>query len=182
MHSYRTLISFLTAAALIMFLAAMATPAAAGVLDVTCVPPSSQTTVFTPPLTNRPRPVTVTASTQYGPCISPSVPGLTSGSRSATVSYPSRSCLDLLKSSSLTFTITWNTGQKSTISANTTASVVGVALVVTIAGNVTSGLFAGDSVIQTVTGPATDVTLCTLGLGTVSSIYSLVTLEITPVS
>jgi hypothetical protein len=126
-----------------------------------------------------PQPVTVSVSTQYGPCTSTSVPGLTAGSRSATISYPSRSCRDLLDSGSGTFTITWNTGQQSTISGNTTASVVGAALVVTVTGNVTAGLFTGDSVISTVTGPATDITLCTAGLGTVSSIYSAVTLEIT---
>ncbi len=156
----------------------MAPPAAADALGVTCGPPSSQTSTFTPPLTNTPQPVTVQVSTQYGPCTAASAPGLTSGSRTAAISYPNRSCLDLLDSSPLTFTITWNTGQKSTISGNTTATVVGAALVVTVTGNVTSGLFQGGSVIQTVTGPATDITLCTLGLGTVSSIYSLVTLQI----
>ncbi|MGW0607853.1 hypothetical protein [Streptomyces sp. NPDC002644] len=52
---------------------------------------------------------------------------------------------------------------------------------VTFTGTVTSGLFTGDTVLHTITGPATDVPLCTLGLGTVSSIYSIVTLEITSV-
>jgi hypothetical protein len=110
------------------------------------------------------------------------VPGLTAGSRSATFPYPSRSCLDLLDSETVTFTINWNTGQTSTITGNTSVTIVGAALIVTITGNVTEGLFAGDSVVQTVTGPSTDITLCTLGLGSVSSIYSLVTLEITSVS
>jgi hypothetical protein len=173
------LASLITAAAIVLSVVATASPATASTLDVTCIPPSSQTTTFTPPLTLVPKPVTVTASTQYGPCSSTTVPGLTAGSRNATIFYPRRSCLDLLKSEAVTFTIHWNTGQQSTISGNTTASVVGAALVVTITGNVTSGLFAGDSVVQTVTGPSTDVTLCTLGLGTVSSIYSLVSLEIT---
>jgi hypothetical protein len=179
MRSRTALASLITAAAIVLSVVATATPATANTLDVTCVPPSSQTTTFTPPLTLVPRPVTVTASTQYGPCTSTSVPGLTAGSRNATIFYPSRSCLDLLKSQPVTFTIHWNTDQQSTISGNTTASVVGAVLVVTITGNVTTGLFAGDSVVQTVTGPATDITLCTLGLGKVSSIYSLVTLEIT---
>jgi hypothetical protein len=57
--------------------------------------------------------------------------------------------------------------------------VAGAVLVVTITGTVTSGLFAGDTVVQTVTGPATDILLCTAGLGTVSTVYSLVALEIT---
>lgn len=179
MRSRTALASLLTAAAIVFSVVATATPATASTLDVTCIPPSSQTVTFTPPLTKAPKPVTVTASTQYGPCTSPSVPALTAGSRNATIFYPSRSCLDLLDSAPVTFTINWNTGQQSTITGNTTASVVGAALVVTITGNVTAGLFAGDSVVQTITGPATDITKCTLGLGTVSSIYALVTLEIT---
>ena len=173
------LASLLTAAAIVFSVVATATPASAGALDVTCVPPSSQTVTFNPPLTMAPGPVAVSASTQYGPCTSTSVPGLTAGSRSATISYPSRSCRDLLDSGSGTFTINWNTGQQSTISGNTTVSTVGAALVVTITGNVTAGLFAGDSVVQTITGLATNITLCTLGLGSVSNIYALVTLEIT---
>jgi hypothetical protein len=178
MRSRTALASLITAAAIVFSVVATATPATASTLDVTCVPPSSDNVIFTPPLTLAPQPVTVSASTQYGPCTSASVPGLTAGSRHTTINN-TRSCLDLLKSNPVTFTITWNTGQQSTISGNTTVSTAGAVLVVTITGNVTAGLFAGDSVVQTVTGPATDILLCTAGLGTVSSIYSLVTLEIT---
>jgi hypothetical protein len=177
MRSRTALVSLLTAAAIVFSMMATATPATASTLDVTCV--GSQTATFTPPLTKAPKPVTVTASTQYGPCTSPSVPALTAGSRNATIPYPSLSCLDLLNSAPLTYTINWNTGQQSTITGSTAVNTVGAALVVTITGNVTAGLFAGDSVVQTITGPATDITKCTLGLGTVSSIYALVTLEIT---
>ena len=170
------LASLLTAAALVVSVVATATPAAASTLDVTCA--GSDSITFTPPLTLAPQTVTISASTQYGPCTSSSVPGLTAGSRSFTINA-TRSCLDLLNSAPVTFTITWNTGQQSTVSGNATASHVGAALVVTITGNVTAGLFAGDSVVHTATGPATNTVLCTAGLGTVSSIYSLVTLEIT---
>lgn len=169
----------LTTAATVLGLMVSATPATAGALDVTCLPTSSQTATFSPPLTLTPGPTTVTASTQYGPCTSTSVPELTSGSRSATIPYPALSCLDLLTSAPLTFTITWNTGQTSTISGSTAVTTAGAALVVTITGNVTAGLFAGDSVVQTMTGPSTAVTQCTLGMGTVSSIYAVVTLAIT---
>ena len=156
---------------------AAAAPPPAGVLDVTCT--GSNTSTYSPPLTLTPQASTTSASTLYGPCVSLSQPAITSGSRSATISHPSRSCLDLLNSQTVNFTITWNTGQTSTVSGNAVTTAVGAALVVTVTGNVTSGLFAGSSVVQVNTGPATDVTLCTLGLGTVSSIYSLVTLEIT---
>jgi hypothetical protein len=181
MRSRTVLASLLTAAAIVFSVLTTATPATASTLDVTCVPPSSDSVTYTPPLTLSPQTVTMSVSTQYGPCTSPSVPGLTAGSRHITINN-TRSCLDLLTSNPVTFTITWNTGQQSTISGNTTVSIAGAVLVVTITGNVTAGLFAGDSVVQTVTGPATDILLCTAGLGTVSSIYSLVTLEITSLS
>ncbi len=155
--------------------------ASAGVLDVTCTPPSSETVTYTPPLTTAPQAVTINSTTQYGPCVSLSNPAISSGSRTRTLLIPGRTCLDLLNSGSTTFTIVWNTGQTSTISSNFTSTTVGAALVVTDTGTVTSGLFAGSTVVQVLTAPATDVLLCTAGLGTVSSIYSVITLEITSV-
>ncbi|MER5261812.1 hypothetical protein ABTZ99_07005 [Actinosynnema sp. NPDC002837] len=155
--------------------------ASAGVLDVTCTPPSSQNDTFTPPLTVTPQNVIVRSTAQYGPCVSLSNPAITSGSTLRTTTVPGLSCLDLLSSGSSTSTIIWNTGQTSTVSVsvNFTATIVGAALVVARTGTVTSGLFAGSAVVQTLTGPATDVLLCTAGLGTVSGIYSLAPLEIT---
>ena len=153
--------------------------ASAGVLDVTCTPPSSQNDTYTPPLTLTPQDVTVRSATQYGPCVSASNPAITSGSRSRTLLIPGRSCLDLLNSGSTTFTITWNTGQSSTVSSNFTSTTVGATLVVTDTGTVTSGLFTGSTVVQVLTAPAADVLLCTAGLATVSTIHSLMTLEIT---
>ncbi|MFI9005860.1 hypothetical protein ACIGNX_01335 [Actinosynnema sp. NPDC053489] len=155
--------------------------ASAGVLDVTCTPPGSETTTYTPPLTTAPQAVTISSSTQYGPCASLSNPAITSGTRSRTTSDPEQTCLDLLDTGSSTYTITWNTGQTTTISANRTATVVGAALVITFTGTVTSGLFTGSTVVQTNTGPSADVLLCTAGLGTVPGIYAVVTLEITSV-
>jgi hypothetical protein len=165
--------------ATVLGLTAAAAPATAGALDVTCLPTSSQTTSYNPPLTATPAPTTVTSSTLYGPCTSASVPGLTSGSRIATFPYPDASCLKLLEPASLIFTITWNTGQTSTISGNTTVTSAGTAVIITITGNVTAGLFAGDSVLQTITGPSADILLCAAGLKAVPSIYSLVALTIT---
>ncbi|MEU1212514.1 hypothetical protein ABZ424_08660 [Streptomyces sp. NPDC005790] len=104
---------------------------------------------------------------------------MTTGFRSIQGSAPDRTCLTLLDPAVSNSTVTWNTGQTSTVSGNRTATVVGAALVVTITGNVTSGLFVGNTVIQTSTRPATDILTCTLGLFSVSSVYSLVTLEIT---
>ncbi|MCE6995426.1 hypothetical protein LZG04_11495 [Saccharothrix sp. S26] len=179
--SFRTAMAVLTTAVctLTLLVAGPAGTASAGVLDVTCTPPSSQNHAYTPPLTLAPQDVTAHLTAQYGPCVSLSNPALTSGTRTSTTVLPGYGCLDLLNSGPSTFTITWNTGQTSTLSTNRTATVVGAALVVTHTGTVTSGLFTGSTVLQVLTGPATDVLLCTAGLGTVPSIYSLATLEIT---
>jgi hypothetical protein len=170
--------------ALLVSLLTAAKPASAhenGLLDVTCTPPSSAVSTYSPPLTNTPQLASSTFSFQLGPCVSPSEPSLTSGSFARSTPPRLRSCVDLLASGSGSDTIVWNTGQTSTISVNRTTTVVGAALVVTQTGTVTSGLFQGDTVLITQTGPAVDVLTCTVGLGTVSSIYSLVTLEITSV-
>ncbi|MEU4745961.1 hypothetical protein AB0G02_36625 [Actinosynnema sp. NPDC023658] len=166
-------------AALVLTVLGPAGTASAGVLDVTCTPPSSQVDTFTPPLSMTPQNVTVGITSQLGPCVSLSNPAITSGSINFSALVPGLSCLDLLQSGSITYTIVWNTGQTSTVSANYTVTIVGAALVVTRTGTVTSGLFTGSAVLQVITGPAADVLLCTAGLGTVSSTYSLVTLEIT---
>ncbi|MCG8919531.1 hypothetical protein L6E12_27535 [Actinokineospora sp. PR83] len=182
-NPFRTAATVLVSAACASALLVLgpAAPASAGVLDVTCTPPSSETVAFTPPLTMTPQTVTVNTSTQYGPCVSASNPALTSGTRTNTSSAPGQTCLELLTNGTTTFTITWNTGQTSTISANRTSTVVGAALVTTHTGTVTSGLFAGSTVLQVLTGAAADVLLCTTGLGKVAGIYSVVTLEITSV-
>ncbi len=177
----RATVAVLTAAVSVVTLLGLgpAAAASAGVLDVTCTPPSSQTDTFTPPLTMTPQNVTVRITSQFGPCVSLSNPALTSGSTTFTALVPGLSCLTLLNSGAITYTIVWNTGQTSTISANYTVTIVGAALVVTRTGTVTSGLFTGSAVLQVITGPATDVLLCTAGLRTVSSTYSVTTLEIT---
>ncbi|EWC60846.1 hypothetical protein UO65_3776 [Actinokineospora spheciospongiae] len=181
--SFRTAAAVLPAAACTSALLVLgsSTPASAGVLDVTCAPPSSEVVNFSPPLTMTPQTVTVSTTTQYGPCVSLSNPALTSGARTNSSSAPGQTCLELLTNGPTTFTVTWNTGQTSTISANRTSTVVGAALVTTHTGTVTAGLFAGSTAVQVLTGAAADVLPCTLGLGTVASIYSAVTLEITSV-
>lgn len=152
-----------------------------GLLDVTCTPPSSSITTYTPPLTSTPQVVGATSSIQLGPCVSLSTPALTSGTSVISPPPRSRTCLDLLAAGTEVRTVTWNTGATSTLSLNRTTTVAGAVLVVTFTGTVTSGLFAGDTVLRTITGPSTDITLCTLGLGTVPSVYGVVALEITSV-
>lgn len=173
--------------ALVLLLAGLLVPAGpaaaqgAGLLDVTRTPPSSAVSTYSPPLTNTPQMTSASASYQLGPCISLSQPQVTSGTSVLTRPPRLRTCADLLGASSGTFVITWNTGQTSTVSANFNTTVAGAVLTVVGTGTITSGLFQGDALVMNLTGPATDVLLCTLGLGTVSSIYSAVTLEITSV-
>lgn len=155
-------------------------PASAGVVDVSCAPPSSNLNSYAPPLTKTAQTVTVSTTALYGPCTSLSQPTLTSGSRTTSLTTVT-SCLDLLGPGSITYTIAWNTGQRSTITSNYTSVVTGTVLTVVATGVVTSGLFAGDSVVTNFTGPATDNLLCTVGLGTVHSIDTVGALEITSI-
>ncbi|MEU4742645.1 hypothetical protein AB0G02_19580 [Actinosynnema sp. NPDC023658] len=155
-----------------------AAPASAGIVDVSCGPPSSQTNTYSPPLTATPQTVVVNSSARYT-CVSAGVPALTSGTRTVEVSSPGRSCLDLLTGFPVTLTITWNTGQTSTLSGSSTVATAGATHVVTMTGTVTAGLFAGDAVVSTAISPSAPILLCTLGLGTVSSTTSTLLLEIT---
>ncbi|MFS0694162.1 hypothetical protein [Streptomyces nitrosporeus] len=181
----RGLLAWITALLLLTgSLLVSAVPAGAtenGLLDATCIPPSSSDIAYTPPLTNTPQPSSAFVSWQLGPCVSTSVPGLTSGTSTDSVPPRSRSCLDLLAAGTETKVVTWNTGATSTLSMNRTVTVAGAVVLVTHTGTVTSGLFAGDTVVATETAPATDITLCTLGLGTVGTVYGVMTLEITSV-
>ncbi|WP_283136102.1 hypothetical protein [Rhizohabitans arisaemae] len=172
------LLSALLAAAMLTAPGTAASVAPAGPLEITCTPPSGNIATFTPPLTLTPQTVTVANSATYSPCVSATQPAVTSGTRS-NLNTQTRSCLDLLTSGTVTFTITWNTGQTSTVSGTTTTSTAGAAIVFTTTGTVTTGLFAGSSVAQVNTAPSADILLCTAGLGTVSGVTSLVTLTIT---
>jgi hypothetical protein len=163
----------------------VATPANAlvstssGLLDAICTPPSSVVSSCSPPLTNAPQTSEATLSYQFGPCVSLSHPDVTSGTSHVVNPPRQRTCLDLLSGGNMTLVITWNTGQTSTVSGNFDTTVAGAVLEAVITGSVTSGLFQGNTVVLDQTGPATQVLLCTLGLGSVASIYSAVTLEIT---
>ncbi|WP_432903948.1 hypothetical protein ACQP1S_06115 [Micromonospora matsumotoense] len=107
------------------------------------------------------------------------VPAIISGTFFGTFHDPNRSCLTLAGSGTSTSTITWNTGQTSTLALNFNTTIVGAVYTLILTGTVTGGLFAGDSVLSNQTGPATDVLLCTAGLGTVASIYTAGTITFT---
>ncbi|MFD0635592.1 hypothetical protein ACFQ9X_32630 [Catenulispora yoronensis] len=123
--------------------------------------------------------VTTSRSFDYEPCVSTSVPALTSGGVSFSYTAPGFSCLDLLGSGTVHKTITWNTGQTSAITGQRVSSVAGATTTTVITGQVTAGLFAGDSVVDTEVGPATSILTCDLGLGTVPGLTTTLLLEIT---
>lgn len=171
-----------SALAVIVFLAAAfaavvtSSPVQADVGDIVCLPPTSSSVTFDPPLTQNPQTVTVQSTNLFGPCTSVTHPQITSGSTSGTFLVPNRSCLTLVGSGTSNSTITWNTGQTSSLSLNFNTQIVGAVYTSTVSGIVTGGLFAGDTVVGNQTGPAIDILTCTAGLGTVSSIYTLGTI------
>src|SRR4029079_17400676 len=110
------------------------TPAHAAVADVTCTPPGSVLVTYNPPLTLTPHNVTVTVNSLYTPCVSSTDPTLTSGLSTFTFSAPNRSCASLLGPRSATPKGTWNTGQTTTMSLNSTANIVGGVYTVVTSG------------------------------------------------
>lgn len=152
---------------------APAAQAAAG--DMTCLPgTTSQTVTFDPALTMTPQDgVHIHVNRIFAGCTSISHPDIVSGTSVSDLIGNNRSCLSLLTAASNTFTIVWNTGATSTIAENYTVTIAGAVIVYEFTGVVTAGVFAGDTVLRTLTGPSIDVTNCTLGLGTVSSYYLL---------
>jgi hypothetical protein len=152
--------------------------AAAAGTDLTCTPPSSASLRFNPPLTNSPQPSLFSISRQYGPCVAPTHPEVTAGVSTVAGLTPDATCARLLGAQPVTITITWNTGQTTTLSGNSVNSIVGVNLVSITTGTVTAGLFAGDTFVHTAVYTGTDLLLCLAGLGTVSSLFGLITLEI----
>ena len=144
-------------------------PAQAAVGDLVCIPPSSTTISYSPALTSSPQTATASVTFALSSCVSTTVPAITSGTAQKSAVVLNRSCLNLTGSSSSASTITWNTGQTSSILVTSIVTIVGAVYNVTSTGTVTSGLFAGDTVVADRVGAATDILLCTLGLGTVSS-------------
>lgn len=151
-------------------------PAHAQAGDLVCLPPTSSTVTFDPPLTQTPQTVNVHSANLLGPCTSTTNPAVTSGTITGTYQVAGRSCTTLAGPGSSTSTVTWNTGQTSTLHLNFTTVIAGAVYTSVVTGVVTDGLFQGDTVISNQTGPATDVLLCTAGLGTVSGIYTVGTM------
>ncbi|WP_257132584.1 MULTISPECIES: hypothetical protein [unclassified Streptomyces] len=121
----------------------------------------------------------MTITRDLSTCTSLSVPAITSAPVTVhTVTIPSYSCLTLLNSAPTTISFTWNNGATTVVTGTRIVNLAAAVLTTTVTGTVTSGLFAGDTVVYQLIAPATDVLACTLGLGTVSRIDSIATLAI----
>jgi len=172
----------LTPLSILLALATMflpVTPATATTGTAICN--GTDTVHYKPALTTQPQDVTNDVNIAWNLCTSTSHPEVTSGKSTATFHLNARSCTQLLAPSTLTLTITWNTGQTSTYTSTYNASVVGAVYTVTGIGTVTDGLFTGQTITTNFTGPAVDILLCTTGLGTVSKVGLVGTLAILPV-
>lgn len=146
--------------------------------SVICIPPSSNRATYDPPLTTTPQTVTLSVSAHFSPCVSLTQP-VSSATSTGSATIPNRTCSTLVGSSSTTFTLDWDTGDTSTISADAVSTIAGGVYSVTSTGTVTAGLFEGGTYVANYTGPALEILLCQLGLGTVSSVNTVGTVTIT---
>ncbi|MBB5867142.1 hypothetical protein F4553_000521 [Allocatelliglobosispora scoriae] len=150
---------------------------------INCNPPSSNLLTFTPPLTSTLQPTTIVKQTTYKPCVSQSNPNVISGTSNVTFNMMD-DCTMLMLTGSTTFTILWNTGQTSTITATRSPMLVGTPpgsqFVVNFTGTVTAGLWAGLNAKQQFKGSGDDLFNCLYRGGRLQSLKSSVTLAIFP--
>ncbi|MGZ3119822.1 hypothetical protein [Streptomyces sp. H62] len=161
----------LTAAVSGLALALPATPAsaAASALDtLTCT--STSTTTYDPPITTTAATSTRSIIQTYGPCVGTGgAAGITGGTHTSS-NTTQRSCLQLLSTATVSWTINWSNGQSSTVTAQRVSNLAGAVFTNTFTGTVTGGYLAGRSFIETMTSPSVQITACTLLGGSVSSL------------
>jgi hypothetical protein len=140
----RIIASVLTAAALVLGVAMPAAHADTTQL-LSCTGSGSNS--YQPGVTATPRLVTVSSSAEYGPCVGAGSPEITSGHYAITANGIV-SCF--AGSFAITVTITWNTGETSTITAvGIVAQRPANEVVVVYQGTVTAGRFLGGAVVMT---------------------------------
>ncbi len=115
--------------------------------DLTCT--ETESVSYSPGLLTTRRPVDVSVHNVLS-CTSLTDPAVTRGHVQAAIRGLGRSCTDLAASGSGSYTITWNTGDTSTISYNRSANYVLGTLVIVENGTVTAGKFTGDSTTHVV--------------------------------
>ncbi|MGW4901404.1 hypothetical protein ACWEO9_12180 [Streptomyces albidoflavus] len=155
----RLLLSLGSLIALVAAGLVLAPSASAAPIALTCAL-GSQTTTYSPPITNTPQNTTASINESYG-CASPLV-GVSSGTGSTSILENASCLLTVQPAGTDTLTYHWNTGQSSTITFNLT-NVVRAAngtTTVTSLGSVSSGLGQGSTATRIVVLPALSLTAC----------------------
>ena len=142
--------------------------------DVTCL--GTVTANYSPGLLLISGPQTVTTNEIDAPCASASNPDVTSGHAGITVNVDA-GCLNVLQPGSETKVFTWNTGQSSVFSFNRSISRIGGNSIVTLAGAISQGLFAGSSALEIITFPTINLLNCLTPPG-ITSLFGVATLTI----
>lgn len=152
-----------------------AAPAQAVPVVVTCT--GTQTTTFSPGLTNTPQTVVRAGQNIHSPCISTQLPFTMSGLVTFT-STSTLSCTSLTTANTGTDIIAWSTGRTSTFDYNRTVTTAGGQTVVTLTGSITAGDFTGAAAVETIVSPALDLSACATPQG-ITSTYGVSELTIT---
>ena len=158
-----------------MFVAVSPANATGG--SITCT--GTEVLTYNPGLKLYSRTVTLTATANFGPCVSTN-PAIASGSAGTPPGgVPAKlSCLNLLDSASGQATVRWNNGTSSRYAFNRTSQTVAGQLITTATGAVTAGEFLGRSVLLVSVSPAPNFLDC-LSPGGLTQRTGVVTLTIT---
>jgi hypothetical protein len=153
---------------------AAAGPSAAAATSTASCPVGTETTTYSPGVTNESRLITRRTTDAYGPCISsePNIESATASDEGSVV----RSCTTLLAGATFDKTIKWNTGQTSTIQLDVTVNYVAGSIVAAGHGVVVDGLFSGATAATTSVLPA-NLLLCDTPTG-ITSLFGVDTLTI----
>ncbi|MGW7271731.1 hypothetical protein ACWGH5_14515 [Streptomyces sp. NPDC054864] len=138
---------------------------------LTCT--GTSTTTYDPPITSATASSTRTIDQTYGPCVGTGGAAAITGGTHNSSNTTSRSCLQLLSTATVSWTIHWSNGQSSTVTAQRVSNLAAAVFTNTFTGSVTSGYLQGHSFVETMTAPSLQITACTLGLGSVSSLGAL---------
>lgn len=159
---------------------AAATPASADPVSVTC-PAGNAVVTYSPPLTYTQRDTTITVHRELGTCaVSPNPQGITTGYMDWAGTFPA-SCNMPVVPVTVTDEIVWTAGQTTYIShvtMNSSSTIVNGVLMTVFTGSVTSGLFAGSTLVMSQPALVADPLAC-LTTGLASQYVPLLTLQIT---
>ena len=132
-------------------------PTAHAAVDQVCT--VSETTRFSPPITNNPQTVNITVDGNLFNCTSGSA---STGTYTEVLTRPNLTCTNLLLSASGTRVFNWTNSAiaPSTFTYNRTVTRVNGNVQVEFLGEIASGTFTPDPAKEEVTGPEPDLTLC----------------------